>query len=286
MRSEWVGVLERAVRTATIVLPADVVDALRSALGRETSELARLHLETLLENERVARENGLPICQDTGTPVFFVRAGAASPWLADLADALADAVRMATDSVPLRPSAIHPFTDENVGNVGRSVPVVDWEIVPGREIEIVYVAKGGGSENASGLLFVQPGCGMQAIEKAVLSHVARVAPRACPPVVVGVGIGGTADLALRLAKRSLVRRLDVHHADPSVAAFERHLLDAINATGIGPAGLGGLTTALAVHAEFAFRHPASLPIGVALQCWADRRAAIRIHEDGSAEAVE
>jgi len=286
MRSEWVGVLERAVRTATIVLPADVVDALRSALGRETSELARLHLETLLENERVARENGLPICQDTGTPVFFVRAGAASPWLADLADALADAVRMATDSVPLRPSAIHPFTDENVGNVGRSVPVVDWEIVPGREIEIVYVAKGGGSENASGLLFVQPGCGMQAIEKAVLSHVARVAPRACPPVVVGVGIGGTADLALRLAKRSLVRRLDVHHADPSVAAFERHLLDAINATGIGPAGLGGLTTALAVHAEFAFRHPASLPVGVALQCWADRRAAIRIHEDGSAEAAE
>lgn len=286
MLPEWIGVLERAVRTATIVLPADVVAALRVALGRETSELARFHLETLLENERVARENGLPICQDTGTPVFFVRAGAASPWLADLADGLAEAVRAATDSVPLRPSAIHPFTDENVGNVGRGVPVVDWEIVPGREIEVVYVAKGGGSENATGLLFVQPGCGMQAIERAVLSHVARVAPRACPPVVVGVGIGGTADLALRLAKRSLVRRLDVHHADPSVAAFERRLLDAINATGIGPAGLGGLTTALAVHAEFASRHPASLPVGVALQCWADRRAAIRIHEDGSAEAVE
>ncbi len=285
-REQWVSALERAVRTATVVLPRDVVQALRGALDRETTELARLHLETILENERVARENGLPLCQDTGTPVFFVRAGAESPWLADLPDALSDAVRAATDSVPLRPSAIHPFTDENVGNVARGVPVIDWDLVPGRDLEITYVAKGGGSENASGLLFVPPGAGSDAVLRAVLTHVVRVAPRACPPIVIGVGIGGTADWALRLAKRALVRRLDARHPDPSIAAFEVRLLDAVNRSGIGPAGLGGATTALAVHADFAYRHPASLPVGVALQCWADRRATVRIPESGIAEVME
>ncbi len=282
---QWVDVLERAVRTATVVLPDDVVAALDAALARETSDLARLHIETLLENERAARENGLPICQDTGTPVFFVRAGTESPWLADLSGALVEAVRAATESIPLRPSAIHPFTDENAGNVGRGVPIIDWELVPGREIEITYVAKGGGSENASGLLFVPPGGGTAAVLQAVWAHVVRVAPRACPPVVVGVGIGGTADAALRHAKRALVRPLDAHHPDPSIASFESDLLEAVNRSGIGPAGLGGRTTALAVHADFAYRHPASLPVGVALQCWADRRATVRIREDGVAEAV-
>ncbi len=173
---QWVDVLARAVQTATVDLPRDVVQALRGALGRETSDLARLHLETLLEDERVARENGLPICQDTGTPVFFVRAGVDSPWLRDVPDALVEAVRAATEAVPLRPSAIHPFTDENVGNVGRGVPVIDWDLVPGREIEITYVAKGGGSENASGLLFVQPGGGAAAVLRRSLG--ARRARRA------------------------------------------------------------------------------------------------------------
>jgi fumarate hydratase subunit alpha len=283
--AQWIDVLQSAIERATVVLPDDVVQALRAALDRETSDLARLQLDTILEDERVARENALPICQDTGTPVFFVRAGSRSPWLADLQEALVEAVRAATVSIPLRPSAIHPFTDENVGNVGRGVPVIDWDLVAGREIEVTYMAKGGGSENASGLLFVPPGEGLAAILRAVLTHVVRVAPRACPPVVVGVGIGGTADSALRLAKRALLRRLDAHHADPRIAAFESELLAAINASGIGPGGLGGVTTALAVHADLAYRHPASLPIGVALQCWADRRATVRIREDGVAEAV-
>jgi fumarate hydratase subunit alpha len=286
VRAQWLEVLGRAIRQATVTLPDDVVRALRAALERETADLARLHLGTLLEDERVARENGLPICQDTGTPVFFVRAGAVSPWLSDVESALIEATRAATDSIPLRPSAIHPFTDANVGNVGRGVPVIDWELVPGREIEITYVAKGGGSENASALLFVSPGGGSSAVAKAVLSHIVRVAPRACPPVVVGVGVGGTADSALRLAKRSLLRHLDMHSPDASIAAFESELLDAINRSGIGPAGLGGSTTALAVHADFAYRHPASLPVGVALQCWADRRATVRISEQGVAEVVE
>jgi len=154
----------------------------------------------------VARASGLPLCQDTGTPVFFVRAGVESPWLADLPGALVDAV--------------------------------------------------------------------------------RVAPRACPPVIVGVGIGGTADLALRLAKRALIRPLDARHDDPAVAAFEVELLDAVNRSGIGPMGLGGACTALAVHADFAYRHPASLPVGVALQCWADRRGTVRIPASGIAEVVE
>ena len=282
----WSDVLVETIRRASVSLSSDVVAGLQRALESETTELARLQLETMLENARVARENGLPICQDTGTPVFFVRAGTESPWLADLEPALRDAVRRATDSIPLRPSAIDPFTNRNVGNVGRGVPVIDWDLVPGSEIAITYVAKGGGSENASGLLLVSPGDGVAGVLHAVLAHVVRVAPRACPPVIVGVGIGGTADLALRLAKRALVQRLDEHHPDPSIAAFESELLAAVNRSGIGPAGLGGATTALAVHADFAYRHPASLPVGVVLQCWADRRATVRIPASGIAEVVE
>jgi fumarate hydratase subunit alpha len=282
----WSDVLVEAIRRASISLPPDVVAGLRRCLEGETTELARLQLETMLENARVARENGLPLCQDTGTPVFFVRAGTESPWLADLEPAMRDAVRRATDSIPLRPSAIDPFTNRNVGNVGRAVPVIDWDLVPGDEISITYVAKGGGSENASGLLLVSPGDGVGGVLRAVLAHVVRVAPRACPPVVVGVGIGGTADLALRLAKRALTRPLDARHDDPAVAAFESELLVAINRSGIGPMGLGGACTALAVHADFAYRHPASLPVGVALQCWADRRATVRVPASGIAEVVE
>jgi fumarate hydratase subunit alpha len=278
--------LVEAIRRATVSLPPDVVAGLRHCLKGETSDLARLQVETMLDNARVARASGLPLCQDTGTPVFFVRAGVESPWLAELPGALVDAVRAATDSIPLRPSAIDPFTNRNVGNVGRGVPVIDWDLVPGAEIAITYVAKGGGSENASGLLLVSPGDGTAGVRRAVLAHVVRVAPRACPPVIVGVGIGGTADLALRLAKRALTRPLDARHDDPAVAAFEAELLDAVNRSGIGPMGLGGACTALAVHADFAYRHPASLPVGVALQCWADRRVTVRITASGIAEVVE
>ncbi len=285
-RAPWADVLLNAIRHASISLPSDVVASLQRALGAETSDLARLHLETILENERVARENGLPLCQDTGTPVFFVQAGVESPWLAEIEPSLLDVVRRATDSIPLRPSAIDPFADRNVGNIGRGVPVIDWDLVPGAEITITYVAKGGGSENASALLLVPPDSGEHGVLHAVLAHVVHVAPRACPPVTIGVGIGGTTDLALRLAKRALIRPLGAHHADPAVAAFEDRLLDAVNRSGIGPMGLGGSCTALAVHADFACRHPASLPVGVALQCWADRRITVRIAADGAAEVVE
>jgi fumarate hydratase subunit alpha len=284
--ARWGDVLVEAMGHATVSLSADVVAGLRRALDGETADLARLQLATMLENARVARENGLPLCQDTGTPVFFVRAGVQSPWLADIEPALRDAVGRATDTIPLRPSAIDPFTNRNVGNVGRGVPVIDWDLVPGEEIVVTYVAKGGGSENASGLLLVSPGDGTASVLQAVLAHVVRVAPRACPPVVVGVGIGGTADLSLRLAKRALTRPLGARHEDPAVAAFEAELLDAVNRSGIGPMGLGGVCTALAVHADYACRHPASLPVGVALQCWADRRVTVRIPASGVAEVVE
>ncbi len=284
-RDRLADVLVEAIRRASTSLPADVLAALRHALDAETSDLARLNLETMLENERVARESGLPLCQDTGTPVFFVRAGAESPWLGTVEPALLDAVRRATESIPLRPSAVDPFTERNVGNLGRGVPVIDWDLVPGAEIAITYVAKGGGSENASGLLFVPPDGGTAAALRAVLAHVVRVAPRACPPVIVGVGLGGTADLALRLAKRALARPLGAPHEDPAAAAFEDRLLTAINRSGIGPMGLGGSCTALAVRADFACRHPASFPVGVALQCWADRRAVVRVAPDGSTKVV-
>lgn len=276
-----VEALAEALAQAATVLPTDVEEALREAHAREEGP-ARVQLEAILRNVEMAKAGRVPICQDTGTPTFFVRFGLDFPHLKELFSAIPEAVRRATREVPLRPNTVHPFTGKNPGdNTGRYVPAIAWEPMPGDSVEIHVLPKGGGSENCSALKMLSPGVGLRGVKEAVVEHVVAAGGLPCPPTIVGVGVGGGADLALKLGKIALLRPLRQRHPEPEVAALEEELEELINASGVGPMGLGGKTTVLAVHVEYAHRHPASLPVGIVVQCWAHRRATVHIGSDCS-----
>jgi len=282
--AEVKGALVEAMRIAATQLPADVVGALRAARQRETSELGAAQLDAILENVDIASTGSIPMCQDTGIQTFFVEAGAGNPFLKEIVGWLEAAVIEATEAIPLRPNTVDPFSGANPGdNTGRFMPFVNWELTDGDDVVITVLPKGGGSENMSTVKMLPPGVGLKGIQKAVVDHIVACQGKPCPPTIVGVGIGGGADIALKLGKKAVLRPIGSAHPEAVVASFERDLLELINRTGVGPMGVGGATTSLAVHVEYAHRHPASLPLGILIQCWADRRAHVRLAADGTIE---
>ncbi len=275
-----------ALTKAVSTIPTDVAHALNRAKASEDSELAKAQLGAILRNVEIASKKSIPICQDTGIQTFYIEAGVASPYLKQLRSVIAEVVSEATEVIPLRANTVHPFTGKNPGNnLGRGMPVMHWELVEGDEVAITLLPKGGGSDNMSALRMLFPSDGMKGIKRAVVDHVIACGGKPCPPTIVGVGIGGGADVAMSLAARALLREIGRHHSEPEVAALEKELLELINLSGVGPMGLGGRTTSLAVHVEYAFRHPASLPVGIQVQCWADRRAKVHITAGGSMEVI-
>jgi fumarate hydratase subunit alpha len=168
-------------------------------------------------------------------------------------------------------------------NTGLQIPYITWEFSEGSDVKITALPKGGGSENMSKLGMLKPGVGIEGVKDFVVEEMIKAAGNPCPPTVVGVGIGGGADLSLKLGKKALLRPVGERHKEKVIAEIEEELIKRINDSGIGPMGLGGKTTVLDVHVEKAHRHPASLPVGIAVQCWADRRAHMIIHGDGTWE---
>ena len=275
-----VSLLKQAVTT----LPRDVKDALRKAYRKERSHIAKTQLRTILDNVKIAEETGTPMCQDTGLISFFLEAGSRFEGLDGVEEALRRAVRRATNDIPLRPNALDPFTHKNTSdNTGRHVPYIHWRIVAGDFLEVTAFPKGGGSENTCALAMLKPAEGVNGLKRFVLESVVKAGGMPCPPTIIGVGVGGGADIAMTLAKRVLLKPIDEPNQDETVAKLERELYEAVNRTGIGPMGLGGDSTTLAVKIEYAHRHPASYPVVVAFQCWAARRATARIHADGEVE---
>ena len=275
-----------ALKRAATQLPEDVTVALQEARARETSALAETQFDAILKNVEIASENAIPLCQDTGTQTFFVKAGFDSPFLKEIQRWIGDAAQQATADIPLRPNTVDPFTGVNPGdNTGRHMPSIHWDLVDGDEILITLLPKGGGSENMSALKMLTPSAGIKGIKKAVVEHMAACRGWPCPPTIVGVGIGGGADIAMHLAKMAVLRSIGSQNAIPEAATLEQELLDLVNQTGVGAMGVGGDTTCLAVHVEVAHRHPASLPLGILVQCWADRRARVRLRADGRAEVI-
>ena len=272
------------IKQAVVYLPDDVKAALRKAYDEETSAIGKTQLKAILDNIVLAEKHQAPICQDTGTITFYVKAGANAENLDSVEEALVSATRKATVEVPLRPNAVDPFTQKNSGdNTGRLIPQVHWEIVQGDSLELTVMMKGGGSENACALGMLVPGEGLKGLKRFVVDAVIKAGAQPCPPTIIGVGVGGGADTALNLAKKALLKPLDEVNVNPEVAGLEREILEMANMTGIGPMGLGGRTTVLGVHVDYAFRHPASFPVAVAFNCWAARRASARIKADGSVE---
>ena len=279
-----VKALVEAVRLAVTTIPEDTVEALKKAYEMEESEIARFNLENILKAIEIGREKSIPVCQDTGTMTFFVKAGVESPFLSEIEGAIVKAVRMATNEVPLRPNAVDVLNGRNSGdNTGKGVPVIHWELVDGDEVEVAVLPKGGGSENCSALAMLTPGEGWEGVKRFVVERIKNCGGKPCPPVIVGVGVGGGADYSLKLAKKALLRSVGERNSNERIAEIEGELLGEINALGIGPMGMGGKTTALDVKIEVAHRHPASFPVGLVIQCWANRRAFLRLKPDGRVE---
>ncbi len=272
------------IKIAAIYLPADVKQALEKACQMETNATGRSQLDAILKNIELADRQQAPICQDTGTITFYIKAGSRLKNLDKVESALKEAVSEATERVPLRPNAVNPFTQKNsFNNIGRYTPAVHMEIVPGNNMELTVMLKGGGSENVTALGMLNPSEGMKGLMRFVVDAVVRAGAQPCPPTVLGVAVGGSADMAISLAKKALLRKLNEPNPDANLAELEHSLLNAANSTGIGPMGLGGDVTVLAVHVDYAFRHPASFPVAVVFSCWCDRRASARINGEGRVE---
>ena len=272
------------LKQAVIYLPEDVKQALKKAYAEETSETGKTQLKAILDNIELAEKYQAPVCQDTGTIIFYIKAGAKAKDLDKIEEALINATRRATKEVPLRPNSVDPFTQKNSGdNTGRYIPFLHWEIVPGDSLELTVMTKGGGSENVCVTGMLVPGEGIKGLKKFVVDAVIKAGAQPCPPNILGVAIGGGADIAIKLAKKTLLKPLNEPNQDPEIAKLEKEIFEAANMTGIGPMGLGGKTTVLGVHVDYAFRHPASFPAAVAFNCWAARRASARINADGTVE---
>ncbi len=256
------------LRKAETELSEDVLRALKKAYEEEENEIARMNLKAILENIEYAKRMGVPICQDTGLPIFFVEIGRELFLDFNLKDAIVQGVIRATEEVPLRPNVVHPLTRENTGNnVGIHMPEINVDIVEGDKLKISVIPKGAGSENCSVLKMLSPS-EVNKVKRVVVEAVRNAMGKPCPPVFVGVGIGPSFDGCARLAKKALLR--DVTDMND----FEIEILNCINRLGIGPMGLGGKFTALAVLIEIGYCHTASLPIAVNIQCWANRKASI------------
>lgn len=264
------AVAEMSMRTNT-ELPADVIAALVAARERETSEVAQEILDQLLRNAEIARETKVPLCQDTGVAVIFADIGQEVALVGgDLQAAVDAGVRRGYDEGFLRKSLVRDPLDRST-NTGDNTPaVLHLRLVPGDEVTLHVAPKGGGSENMSALWMLTPAQGREGVIEAIVAQVRAAGGMPCPPLVLGVGLGGTFELAALLAKRALLRPLGEPSPEPDVAELEAEMLARVNATGVGPMGLGGETTALAVHIE---RHPchiASLPLALNVQCHAAR----------------
>lgn len=273
------GIVE-LIRKAETELPNDVIKALKNAYEIEEG-VAKTQIEAILKNIDLAKDSKRPMCQDTGIQTFFVKVGIDFPQIKKLKEIISNGVKKATVEVPLRPNTVDPFTAENhKDNTGDQIPYITWEFADGSDVYITALPKGGGSENMSKLGMLKPGVGIEGVKDFVVDEMIKAAGNPCPPTVVGVGIGGGADLAMKLGKKALLRPVGDRHKNKTIASIEKELIKRINDSGIGPMGLGGKTTVLDVHIEKAHRHPASLPVGIAVQCWADRRAHMIIHSDG------
>jgi fumarate hydratase subunit alpha len=261
---------------ANIVLSEDVVGALRHALSREESETGKQVLQKIIENADIARHKKMPICQDTGLAVVFVELGQDVHIVGGfLHAAIEEGVRQAYDEGYLRKSVCDPFNRKNTTN---NLPaIIHIDIVAGDRMKIIAMPKGGGSENSSAAKMLTPAAGIDGIKKFVLETVDSAGANPCPPVIVGVGIGGSLEQACVMAKKSLLRPVgEANRVDVRIEQMEKELLDSINKLGIGPTGLGGRVTALAVNVEMMPCHIASLPVAVNIQCHVARYKEITI----------
>jgi L(+)-tartrate dehydratase alpha subunit len=289
---------QQAVRSMTVTmarftdyiskhLPEDVLGKLRQLRDAEDSPLAKVVYDSMFENLAKAEALDRPSCQDTGVVQYFVKAGAEFPLLSEVRSILTEAVLTATRTAPLRHNAVQIFEEKNTGNnTGERIPWIDWEIVPydkGITIE-VYLAGGGCSLPGQGKTLM-PAAGYEGVVQFVFDVMTSYGVNACPPLLVGVGIGGSIEVAANLSKKALFRTIGSRHPDPRAAEMERLMEKGLNEIGLGPQGITGRNSVMGVHLESAARHPSTISVALSVGCWAHRRGTIRINEDMTYEVL-
>ncbi|MDR2698933.1 MAG: fumarate hydratase [Candidatus Methanoplasma sp.] len=261
------------LKAANTKLPSDIGWALEAAAGWEADPMARVQLGAIMDNVKKAEFLGRPMCQDTGVPTFYVK----GRFNASIRGEIAKGLKKATETVPLRPNTVDPLTRKNHGdNLGKGMPAIHYNPTDDDFLEIAVLIKGAGSENMTRLAMLNPSDGIEGVKRFVIDSVLDAGGKPCPPGVVGVGIGGTADECVAMSKEALMSPLDAENADPLLKEMEEDLFVKLNGSGLGPMGLGGSTTVLGVKVRTAYCHTASLPVAVSIGCWATRRAVARI----------
>lgn len=268
-------------------LPDDVTAKLIELRAKETNPMAKMIYKSMFDNQEMAERLNRPSCQDTGVIMFFVRVGTKFPLIDDLQNILKDAVLEATVNAPLRHNAVETFDEYNTGtNTGTHAPWIDWEIIPHSDkIEIDVYMAGGGCSLPGTAKVLMPSAGYEEIVRYVCEVMTTYGLNACPPLLVGVGIGTSVETAAIMSKKALMRPVGSHNSNPKAAELEKLLEDGINEIGLGPQGLTGSSSVMGVHIENAARHPSTIGVAVNVGCWSHRRGTIHINSDLSYEII-
>lgn len=275
LKKQIMQVLTRLLKMNAISTPMNIFNLLKSKIAEETeknNKIAAHQLELILQNFEYAKEKELPVCQDTGMINIIVQFSTEFQFFPGFEELLKAGISAATREIPLRPNTVDPFTGKNHSdNLGYNTPPIYYEFCPDIEfLRLIVLNKGGGAENMSELLMLNPSVDLSEVEGKIVNIVEKSGGKPCPPVILGIGIGGDATNCMYLAKKALTRPLFDRHNREEVKIFEENLLKKINNLSVGVMGLGGSFTCLDVRAEYALRHPASFPVGVIVQCYCHR----------------
>jgi len=286
-REKFVDIMARFTVYSGRYLPDDVYAKLKELRGKEDTDLAKIVYDAMFEDLKFAGELNRPLCQDTGVSQYFVQVGTMFPLINQIEDCLIEAVKKATVLGPLRHNAVEVFDEKNTGNnVGKRIPWIDWEIVPDSDETTIYVYMAGGGCSLPGIAKVlMPLEGYEGVVKLVFDQITSYGINVCPPLLVGIGIAGSVEVAAKLSKKALLRPIGSKNSNPRGAELEARIEEGLNALKIGPGGLTGENSVMGVHIEEAARHPATIAVGLSTGCWAHRRAVIKFNADMDYEII-
>jgi L(+)-tartrate dehydratase alpha subunit len=286
-RNAFIDIMARFTAYSSKHLPDDVRTKLKELGSQEDSPMAKVIYTAMFDDLKMADVLNRPVCQDTGVIQYFVRVGTKFPLIDEVEECLREAVKKATELAPLRPNAVEVFDEKNTGNnVGTRVPWIDWELMPNRDdVEIYCYMAGGGCSLPGTAKVLMPLEGYEGVVKFVFDQITSYGINACPPLLVGIGIAGSVEVAAKLSKKALLRPLGSHNSNPRGAELEARIEQGLNDLHIGPGGLSGRNSVMGVHIEQAARHPATIAVGLSTGCWAHRRALIRIDASMGYEVI-
>lgn len=281
MRNEFVDIMARFTDFSSKHLPDDVLNKLKELSSNEDTQMAKIFYDAMFEDLKMADELNRPCCQDTGIIQYFVQVGTGFPLIDDVEECLREAVLKATVDAPLRHNVVEVFDEKNTStNTGTRIPWIDWEVVPrSDEINIYMYMAGGGCSLPGAAKVLMPLEGYEGIVQFVFDRVTSYGINACPPLLVGIGIAGSAEVAAKLSKKALLRPIGSRNSNERGAQLEAMIEQGLNKLKIGPGGITGNSSVMGVHIEQAGRHPATLAVGLSTGCWAHRRSLIRIDKN-------